>query len=151
MQTAPENTSGQGSSAAIPDEIKGWNWGAFSFGWIWGISNKVWISLLSAIPFVGVIVLIVLGIKGSEWAWRHKKWVDAEDFNTVQRAWGIAAAVVFVLDVIIIILTAPAEVVIRGLIAGLLVIYGIGFLIVIGVKVAIKTVREAKKFQPPED
>lgn len=28
------NTSGQGSSAAVPEEVKGWSWGAFFLSWI---------------------------------------------------------------------------------------------------------------------
>lgn len=103
-----ENTSGQGRSATIPKEIRGWNWGAFVFGWLWGISNRVWISLLSAIPYVGVIMLIVLGVKGNEWAWRKKKWDSIEHFKNTQRKWGIAAAVVFVLGLIIVIVVLIA-------------------------------------------
>ncbi len=108
MSIAPENTSGQGSSAVIPEEIKGWNWGAFFFSWLWGISNKVWIALLAAIPYVGVIMCIVLGVKGNEWAWRHKKWDSIEHFRSTQRKWGIAGVVVFVVGVIILIIALVA-------------------------------------------
>jgi len=94
------NTSGQGKLAIIPKEIKGWNWGAFFFGWLWGVSNGVWISLLSAIPFVGIIMVIVLCVKGNEWAWRHKKWDSIEHFKSTQRNWGIAGAVIFVVGLI---------------------------------------------------
>ena len=103
MRIAPENTSGQGSSAVIPEEIKGWNWGAFFFSWLWGISNKVWIALLAAIPYVGVIMCIVLGVKGNEWAWRHKKWDSIEHFKSTQRKWGIAGVVLFVVSLLVII------------------------------------------------
>ena len=121
METAPENTSGQGRSAVIPQEIRGWNWGAFFFGWLWGIPNRVGLSLLSAIPYVGVIMLIVLGVKGNEWAWRHKKWDSIEHFKSTQRRWGIAGVVVlaisFVLGISVVLLdtcaapstTAPIE------------------------------------------
>lgn len=29
----------------VPDEVKGWNWGAFTFSWIWGIGNKTYLPL----------------------------------------------------------------------------------------------------------
>ena len=46
---ATENTSGQGSSAVVPKEVHGWNWGAFLLNWIWGIGNNVWLALLALI------------------------------------------------------------------------------------------------------
>ncbi len=84
---AAENTSGQGSLAVTPREIQGWNWGAFLLHWIWGISNTVWIALLALIPFVGFIMAIVLGVKGSEWAWQSKRWDSIEHFKRTQRTW----------------------------------------------------------------
>ena len=96
-----ENTSGQGRLAIIPKEIRGWNWGAFFFGWLWGISNKVWISLLCLIPWVGFIMLIVLGMQGNEWAWRNKRWDSIEHFKRTQRTWAYWALAIFVLVVIV--------------------------------------------------
>ena len=92
------NTSGQGFSSIVPPEIKGWNWGAFSLTWIWGISHRVWISLLALIPFplIGIAVMIILGIKGNEWAWQYKKWDSIEQFRKSQRKWkfwGIASLI----------------------------------------------------------
>jgi len=96
MPDAAENTSGQGSAAVVPEEIKEWNWGAFFLTWIWGIGNKVWLALiaLAPLPFMGLAMGIVLGIKGSEWAWQYKKWDSIEEFRHRQRIWmywGIAA------------------------------------------------------------
>lgn len=91
------NTSGQGSVAVIPEEIRGWNWGAFFLNWIWGIGNSVWIALLALIPYAGFIMAIVLGIKGSEWAWQKKKWDSVEHFKRTQSTWakwGIGLVVV---------------------------------------------------------
>jgi len=82
-----ENTSGQGSLAVIPREIGGWNWGAFLLNWIWAIGNSVWIGLLAIIPYAGFIMAIVLGVKGSEWAWRNKRWDSVEHFKRTQRTW----------------------------------------------------------------
>jgi hypothetical protein len=98
-----ENTSGLGRVSTIPSEIRGWNWGAFFFGWMWGISNKVWITLLSAIPFVGVIMFFVLGVKGNEWAWRAKRWDSIEHFKETQRTWALWAWVVIVVYTVLVI------------------------------------------------
>jgi hypothetical protein len=86
--------SGMGSNSAVPPEIRGWNWGGFLMTWIWGIGNNVWISflaLLGIIPTVGWIISltmrIILGAKGNEWAWQHKKWDSIEHFKRTQRTW----------------------------------------------------------------
>ena len=84
---AAGNTSGRGNFAVIPREISGWNWGAFLLSWIWGIGNNVWIALLALIPFAGVIMTVVLGVKGSEWAWKNKRWDSIEHFKGTQRKW----------------------------------------------------------------
>ena len=91
-----ENTSGQGRLAMIPEEVRGWNWGAFFLSWIWGIGNRVWIALLALLPFVCLIMNIVLGIKGNGWAWKHKKWDSIADFRTTQRIWAIVGFVLVV-------------------------------------------------------
>ena len=91
-----ENTSGQGRLTTIPEEVRGWNWGAFCLCWIWGIGNKVWIALLALLPFVGFIMNIVLGIKGNEWAWRNKRWNSVADFKTTQRTWAIVGLVLLI-------------------------------------------------------
>jgi hypothetical protein len=108
---AAENTSGQGSTAVVPEEIKEWNWGAFFLTWIWGIGNKVWLALiaLAPLPFVGLAMGIILGIKGSEWAWQYKKWDSIEQFRHRQRIWmywgiaGFLAPFVFILGWVLII------------------------------------------------
>jgi len=86
-QASAENTSGQGKNAIIPEGIKGWSPSAFLWGFIWAISNRVWIGLLTLIPFVGIIMNIILGLKGREWAWQAKHWESIEQFNKVQRRW----------------------------------------------------------------
>ncbi len=59
--------------AAVPPEVRGWNWGAFLLCPMWGVCNKVWISLISLVPYADLIVAIVVGIKGNEWAWKKKR------------------------------------------------------------------------------
>jgi len=100
VEVTPENTSGQGELATVPEEVKGWSWGAFVLTWIWGIFNSVWISLLCLIPFFNLVWAIVLGIKGNEWAWRNKKWDSIEHFKSTQRSWNIAGIVLFAISIV---------------------------------------------------
>jgi len=87
MNSTTENTSGQGSNAVVPREIQGWNWGAFLLTWIWGLGNNVLLALLTLVPIVGLVMWIMLGVKGSEWAWQQKRWDNVEHFRRVQRTW----------------------------------------------------------------
>lgn len=114
----PENTSGQGKLAIVPEEVKWWNWGAFSLNWIWGICNSVWIALLCFIPYFNLAWAIVLGIKGNEWAWRNKKWDSIEHFKSTQRSWNIAGIVVFVVSIVIAIVAIIVAVVIPAVLYG---------------------------------
>lgn len=91
-----KNTSGQGKGAEIPEGVKGWSWGAFLLNWIWGVGNNTFIALLMLIPFVGIVMIFVLGFKGREWAWRNKLWLDVDHFNRVQKKWSIAALLIVV-------------------------------------------------------
>jgi hypothetical protein len=73
----------------VPPEIRRWNWGAFLLNWIWGAANGVYIAFLMFVPLVNVVMIFVLGAKGSEWAWRKERWRDVEHFRRVQRLWAI--------------------------------------------------------------
>jgi hypothetical protein len=91
------NTSGQGPTSVVPPEVKGWSWAAFLMNWIWAIGMSTWIGLLALIPYVGFIMVIILGVKGNEWAWQNRKWESVEQFNKVQSIWlkwGIALLIV---------------------------------------------------------
>ena len=81
-----ENTSGT-AGAQAPREILRWNWGAFLLTPIWSIAHQVWIGLLCFVPYVGWIMSIVLGIKGSEWAWQNRRFDSIQQFREVQRVW----------------------------------------------------------------
>lgn len=83
--------------AEIPPELDRWNWGAFLLNWIWGIGNSTLIALLALIPGVNLIVMVVLGLRGSRWAWRNRAWRDAAQFRQVQRRWAIAGVIVWLL------------------------------------------------------
>ncbi len=104
----PENTSGQGESATVPEEVKGWSWGAFGLTWIWGVFNGVLISLLCLIPVFAIVWAFVLGVKGNEWAWRNKKWDSIEHFKSTQRPWNIAGIVIFAIWIVAIVVIIPA-------------------------------------------
>ncbi|OYT90748.1 MAG: ribonuclease G [Burkholderiales bacterium PBB3] len=94
-----QNTSGQGKESIVPEEIKGWNWGAMLMNWVWGLFNGTFIALLMFVPFVNFVMFFMLGAKGNEWAWRNKKWDSVEHFKSVQRKWAIAGLVILVLGV----------------------------------------------------
>jgi len=110
IEGTPENTSGLGELATVPEELKGWSWGGFALTWIWGVCNGVLIALLCLIPFFNLAWAIVLGIKGNEWAWRNKKWDSIEHFKSTQRPWNIAGIVIFAISMVAIVVIIPAVV-----------------------------------------
>jgi zinc-ribbon domain len=110
IERTPENTSGLGELATVPEEVKGWSWGAFVLTWIWGICNGVLIALLCLIPVFGFVWAIVLGIKGNEWAWRNKKWDSVEHFKSTQRSWNIAGIVLFAVSIVALVIVISLSV-----------------------------------------
>lgn len=78
-----------------PAEIDRWNWGAFLLNWIWGVGNNTFIALLTLVPVVGLVMPIVLGVKGSGWAWRNGRWDSIAHFKRVQRLWAIWGIVIW--------------------------------------------------------
>lgn len=101
-----ENNSGQGKGILVPDGIKGWSWGAFLLNWVWAIGNKTWIGLLAIVPYLGIIMAIILGFKGREWAWQNKKWESIEHFNTIQKKWAFWGVMLLVVPAVLGILAA---------------------------------------------
>lgn len=99
-----ENTSGQGKDAVVPQEIRGWNWGAFLLQWIWGVGNNTFIALLVFIPFLNLVMPFVLGFKGNAWAWKNKRWESVEEFHRIQRkwaAWGLGLCALLLVFVVV--------------------------------------------------
>ena len=88
------NNSGQGGlfdpSIPVPDEIKGWNWGAFLFPNFWPLTNRTWIGLLSWTPYIGMFMGPILGYKGNEWAWKSRHWRSIQHFKDHQKGWTVA-------------------------------------------------------------
>ena len=107
------NTSGQGSAALVPKEIQHWNWGAFLLTWIWGLFHHVWWSLLVFIPYAGFIVAIILGVRGSESAWRAQRYNSINEFKTRERKWTIAGIILVVIISILSILAITMMIVIN--------------------------------------
>lgn len=101
---AQGNTSGQGSGAAVPEEVKGWSWGGFFLTWIWGIGNSVWIALIALIVPIPLLMNIVLGVKGREWAWQAKHWDSVEQFNKTQKTWGMVGLILAIIGIVFAIL-----------------------------------------------
>jgi hypothetical protein len=96
------NNSGMGSGTEVPAEIRNkWNWGAFGFNWIWGIGNNTWIALLMFVPVANLVMLILLGVKGNEWAWQNKHWESLEEFKRVQHLWAKVWVILLIVSVIL--------------------------------------------------
>ena len=90
------NNSGRGLfdlSTPVPQEIKGWNWGAFLLTPFWLVNNRVWIGCFALVPIVGFWMAIALGIKGNEWAWKSRKWESVDLFISHQKRWAIAGII----------------------------------------------------------
>ena len=96
-----ETTSGQGNTSTVPPEIKGWNWGAFGLNFIWAIGNRTWIGLLTLVPFCGIVMAVILGFKGNEWAWKNKRRKSIDHFKSVQKIWSIWGACLFILFLVL--------------------------------------------------
>ncbi|MEZ8027184.1 cytochrome c oxidase assembly factor Coa1 family protein [Enterovibrio norvegicus] len=88
------------SNKQVPDEIKGWNWGAFVFNFIWGIRFKSYKALWALIPVFGGFYAFVIGAKGNEWAWQNNNWESVEAFKTAQRKWSFGALAFFLVLVL---------------------------------------------------
>ncbi len=73
------------TSTQVPQEVQGWNWGAFLLSPIWSITNQVWIGLISCIPFIGIPMNFILGAKGNAWAWKSRPWGSIQAFKAHQR------------------------------------------------------------------
>ena len=117
-----ENSSGQGKSAIVPDEIRGWNWGASLFGWIWAIGNNkydmaayglavaIFSFVLGPLGWLAQLVIaIILGVKGNKWAWQSKKWNSIEHFRKTQKTWTRWGIVASILDFILLLWVGIAE------------------------------------------
>ena len=116
-ETALANNSGEGAllnnSILVPDEIKGWNWGAFLLPGVWCLTNRVWIGLVAWVDPTLILswgmpwltMGIILGFKGNEWAWKSRRWRSIAEFKRHQRGWAIAAWLLMLILLVILIVT----------------------------------------------
>lgn len=83
--------------ADVPPEVIGkLNVGAFLLPISWSIAHNVWIGLLVLIPCLGWMIMpIVLLFKGSELAWKNRRFESVEHFNAVQHQWTIWGIVIW--------------------------------------------------------
>ncbi|NET00526.1 MAG: serine/threonine protein kinase [Sphaerospermopsis sp. SIO1G1] len=91
------NNSGCGilnKYAQVPDDILGWNWGAFLMPCLWLWTNKVWPGLICFVPIIGFVMAITLGFKGNEWAWKSRRWRSIEQFKHHQKGWAIGGMMI---------------------------------------------------------
>jgi DNA-directed RNA polymerase subunit RPC12/RpoP len=100
-----EQTAVPAAHSEVPPEVMRWNWGAFFWTWIWSIFNGVWIGLLALLPFLNIIMVFVLGAKGSEWAWKTGRWQSVAHFKRVQKKWSIAGLIMVLLTLAYFVLT----------------------------------------------
>lgn len=94
----------QRGNQEVPEEIKKWNWGAFSLNIIWGIGNKTYLPLLCLIPLFNFVWVFICGFKGNEGAWRDGNYTDVETFKQVQKTWSRAGIAMFIIQIVIILL-----------------------------------------------
>ncbi|HYZ18750.1 MAG TPA: toll/interleukin-1 receptor domain-containing protein [Gaiellaceae bacterium] len=83
-----------GDDAAVENELKKWNWGAFLLGPIWGIGHGVWRSFLTFVPIYGLYEWVMLGLNGNRWAWEKRRYESPESFRKSQRKWAMWGAIV---------------------------------------------------------
>lgn len=83
----------------VPNEVKGWNWGAFMYNIFWGIGNKTYLPLLCLIPLFNIVWIFVVGFKGNSWAWQKGNYKDVETFKAVQATWNRAGLVQFIISI----------------------------------------------------
>ncbi|WP_233278830.1 hypothetical protein [Floricoccus penangensis] len=95
------------NSNEVPEEIKGWSWGAFGLTFYWSIGNKVYLGLLillAGVPVIGwifaIIWKIVMGLKGNEWAWKNGSYKSLEEYKKVQDSWKVPGIVAFAFAII---------------------------------------------------
>lgn len=89
------------NNGPLPEELKGWNWGAFLLNWIWAIGHNVWIGLIALLGPASLIMAIILGLKGNEWAWQNRQFNSVEEFKTIQKAWTKWGIIVLIIGVVL--------------------------------------------------
>ena len=110
----PQRSQQDDEDSRLPSELRGWNWPAFLLGPIWGVGHRIWwtaIGFLALAPLVNagprqaallfwLAMMLFLGFRGNELAWRARRWESVEKFMAAQQRWGVwAVAAIAVLVV----------------------------------------------------
>lgn len=110
----PRRSQQDDEDSRLPSELRGWNWPAFLLGPIWGVGHRIWwtaIGFLALAPLVNagprqaallfwLAMMLFLGFRGNELAWRARRWESVEKFMAAQQRWGVwAVAAIAVLVV----------------------------------------------------
>jgi prepilin-type processing-associated H-X9-DG protein len=78
----------------------GWCWGAFGLSWIWGIGNRVWLSFLCMVPYVGPIFGIWLAIAGHKLAWQNRRFESFQQYRDTMRVWNTWGLAIFMISLL---------------------------------------------------
>jgi hypothetical protein len=93
----------------VPAEVDRWNWGAFLLNTIWALGHRLWWqALLSIVPVFGIIMTLVLALKGGRWAWEKGTYASVEEYKAKERRWTIAGLTLYGLVAALIVLGAIA-------------------------------------------
>ena len=103
----------------LPPEMRRWNWGAFFLTLFWAPAMNQWIwFVLCLIPYVSVVPMIYLAIKGNELSWQSRRWESLEQFNATQEVWKkwalglfyawLGLLIIFGIIIVIIAVSAPS-------------------------------------------
>jgi serine/threonine protein kinase len=93
---SPETLPEYQSSKEVPQQVKGWNWGAAILPGLWCFSNNIWLGLFAWVGFLinlnlglfmWVTIGLIFGMVGNELAWKSRDWLSIEDFKKHQRGW----------------------------------------------------------------
>lgn len=95
--------SSSGGLLGRPACLDKWNWGAFVFGWLWAVCHGIYWPLIALLPFISwlaIIINVILGLMGNEYAWKNYKGT-ASEFDKRQKNWSIAAGIFVVVMLIL--------------------------------------------------
>lgn len=84
-----DGRSGMGEAAVMPEELKGWNWGAAGLGYLWGFYYRSWLTLFAFVPVLNFVWWIAMGLEGNRWAWEKNSWHSVEEFRASQKKWRV--------------------------------------------------------------
>jgi membrane protein YqaA with SNARE-associated domain len=63
------------------------------------VANNVWIAFL--VLLLPGVWNVVLGLKGNEWAWQHRRFESMEQFEEIQAVWARWGLILFILGVVV--------------------------------------------------